>query len=90
MSYRVEFGRSAERDFLKLPLAIQTRLAERFDALEADPRPPWVAAMQGYPHLLKFRVGDFRVLYTIQDKQLLVLVVDVGNRKEIYRKYRKK
>lgn len=90
VNYHVEFDKSAERDFYKLPRAVQTRLAERFDALESEPRPPWVAALQGYPHLLKFRVGDYRVIYTVKDRQLLILVVDVGNRKDIYRKYRKK
>jgi mRNA interferase RelE/StbE len=53
--------------------------------LEADPRPVGVSASTGYPAALRVRIGDWRVVYRIEEVRLLVLVLQIGHRREIYR-----
>lgn len=86
MAYRVEFARPAEREFERLPPQVRARLLPRIDALAADPRPPGVVRLIGDRELYRIRVGDYRVIYTIEDDVLLVLVVSVGHRSDVYRR----
>jgi mRNA interferase RelE/StbE len=53
--------------------------------LAGDPHPPGSKELQGAGDLYRIRVGDYRVLYTVEHDRLVVLVVDVGNRRDIYR-----
>jgi mRNA interferase RelE/StbE len=86
MTYRVEFSRAAEREFDHLPQQVRTRLASRIGALAGNPRPSGVVKLKGRtPDLYRIRAGDYRVIYAIQDDVLLVLIVSVGHRSEIYR-----
>jgi len=61
------------------------RLREALDALEENPRPINSVKLQGEEELYRVRVGDYRIVYQIQDRQLIVLVVQMGHRREIYR-----
>jgi mRNA interferase RelE/StbE len=70
---------------LKLSRPMQVRLIEAADALAAEPRPPGVAKLQGDENLWRIRVGQYRIVYEIHDDRLIVLVVRVGDRKDIYR-----
>jgi mRNA interferase RelE/StbE len=83
--YRIEFAPRAERDFRRLPAAAQRRLAPRIDALAQEPRPPGARAMAGAEGLYRLRVGDYRIVYRVQDRILVVLVLKVGHRREVYR-----
>jgi mRNA interferase RelE/StbE len=83
--YRVELSKPALRQFEKLSKSVQTRLKPRIDALAHDPRPHGVKKLVGEDELYRLRVGDYRIIYQIQDKVLLVLVVRIRNRKEVYR-----
>jgi mRNA interferase RelE/StbE len=65
--------------------ALKCRLVKAMRALEINPRPPGGLKMQGENELYRVRVGDFRIVYQIQDAILLVLVVQIGNRRDIYR-----
>ena len=53
--------------------------------LQYNPRPPGVKKLAGENDLYRIREGDYRIIYTIEDKELIVLVVKIGDRKEIYR-----
>jgi mRNA interferase RelE/StbE len=84
--YRIEWRPRARKAFLALDKPIRQRVADVVDNLAADPRPAGVKALTGMPGVFRIRVADsYRVLYTIDDTVLLVLVVDVGHRREIYR-----
>jgi len=84
--YRVTWKPRARKAFLSLDKPVQRRIAAAVDALAADPRPPGVKALRGMPGVLRIRVsGDYRVLYEVHDDRLVVLVADVGHRREIYR-----
>ena len=86
MSYKIEFSRKAERQFRDLTAQIQKRLKPKIDALARTPRPRGVKKLEGEDELYRIRVGDYRVIYQIQDKALIVLVVSLGDRKEIYQR----
>ncbi len=85
MAYRVEFKPSARRQLRKLPLDAQARIVARAEALAHDPRPQGVEHLAGGDDLYRIRVGDYRIVYKIYDRVLLVLVVRLGHRREVYR-----
>ncbi|HVK22754.1 MAG TPA: type II toxin-antitoxin system RelE/ParE family toxin [Actinokineospora sp.] len=78
-------AREAIRALSKIDKGIRRRLQAAIGRLADDPRPPGVIALQGMRGTFRVRVGDYRVVYTIYDGQLIVLVVDLGHRSEIYR-----
>ncbi len=61
------------------------RFGRAIESLAENPRPPGCLKMQGNEELYRIRVGDYRILYQVRDSVLLVLVVSIGNRSEIYR-----
>lgn len=85
MPWRIEFTRTAEQQFRDLPRKEQRRLAARIDALADNPRPPGVKKLAGEESLYRLRSGDYRVLYTVKDTLLIVLVVKIGHRRDVYR-----
>lgn len=84
MRYRIEFTSSARKQFKALPAQVLPRIDRAILALRDDPRPPGVVKMQGFEKLWRIRVGDYRVVYEIRDQILLVLVVRLGHRKDVY------
>lgn len=76
---------SAERQLKALAGPIQKRIVKRLRTLTAHPRPQGVKRLAGEDELYRIREGDHRIIYTIRDKELIVLVVKIGARKEIYR-----
>lgn len=86
MPYAVEVGRKARKFLVSLPdTKLRARLKDAIDGLAHEPRPTGCLKMQGEEGLYRVRVGDYRIIYQIQDAALLVLVVRIGNRREIYR-----
>jgi mRNA interferase RelE/StbE len=85
MGYRIEFTHSADREFKKLEAVIKQRISDEVVGLETNPRPSGCAALKGYAHTYRIRVGDYRIIYQVHDKVLLVLVLKVGHRGDVYR-----
>jgi mRNA interferase RelE/StbE len=85
VTYSIELKPAALRSLVRLPRVVQKRVARKIENLARNPRPAGVKKLQGLYDLYRLRVGDYRILYQIQDKILLVLVVQVGHRNEIYR-----
>ena len=86
MAYSVAFLPSAAADLAALPRPIRRRLSLRIDALGRDPRPPGATLLRGSDRLYRIRAGDYRILYRVDDRRLIVLVVKLGHRREIYRR----
>lgn len=86
MAYAVLLAPAAERQLKAFDKPLQQRIARRLARLGDHPRPPGVEKLEGEDDLYRVREGDYRVIYTIQDRQLIVLVVKIGHRKEVYRK----
>jgi mRNA interferase RelE/StbE len=86
MNYTVKVGRTVEK-FLRglTDKKLYYRLREAIDGLANEPRPADSAKLKGVDDLYRARVGDYRIVYQIRDRELLVLVVQIGLRREIYR-----
>ena len=84
MTYGIQWRPRARKAFLSLDKPVRRRIGEAVDALAADPRPAAAKMITGAHGVLRIRVGDYRVLYTIDEGQLIVLVLDAGHRGEIY------
>ena len=85
MIYSILLAPSAERQRNTLAGPIQKLLIKRLHTLAANPRPQGVKKLASEDDLYRIREGDHRIIYTIRDKELIVLVVKIGARKEIYR-----
>jgi mRNA interferase RelE/StbE len=83
--YKVLFKSSADRQLRKLPETLQRRIVGTVETLAQDPRPSGVVKLTGCENLWRIRVGDYRVVYEIHDDRLIVLVLRVANRKDVYR-----
>ena len=84
--YTIDVSRPAERRIRALDPQVRARVEKTIDRLAATPRPPGCEKMHGHANLYRVRTGDWRVIYEIRDKLLLVLVVSVGHRRDVYRK----
>lgn len=84
MTYRVEVLPVAARAIRKLPPEAKRRVQAVLELLADDPRPPSAKRLVARPEW-RVRSGDYRVLYRIDDGVLVVVVVDAGHRREIYR-----
>jgi mRNA interferase RelE/StbE len=85
VTYRIEFVPLALREFQALPRKLQERLAPKFDGLATNPRPRGVEKLKGAKDQYRIRMGAYRVIYTIEDERLIVLVLRIGHRREMYR-----
>ena len=76
----------ANRALRKLDRSVLRRVARRIDRLAADPRPPDAKPLKGEPAgVLRIRIGDWRLIYRVEEQVVTVVVIDVGHRSSIYR-----
>ncbi len=87
--YRVELTPAAARQFRKLTPEVRKRVRAKIDALAVNPRPPGVEKLEGDEELYRVRTGDYRIIYTIDDGVLLVVVVKIGHRSDVYKALRR-
>ena len=85
MAYTVEFLKTAERELAALPKDTQRQIARKIDALRENPRPPGVKLLHGEERFYRLRVGEYRVIYSIEGKRLVILVIKIGHRKDVYK-----
>ena len=83
--YAVHFFPTAIRQLEQLPTKIRLQISKRIDALAENPRPPGCKLLRDRDGVHRIRSGDYRVLYRIEDDRLVVLVIRVGNSREVYR-----
>jgi mRNA interferase RelE/StbE len=83
--YSVEWDTRAIKELNALGKKERTKILERVAMLGTTPRPPGCKKLHDKESAYRIRVGDYRVIYQIRDSQLLVLVVRVGNRRNVYR-----
>ena len=82
-SYSVRITRSAAKELEAAPKQDRVRIAEKIQRLSADPRPIGSEKLSGEDKY-RIRQGDYRILYTIDDEIITVLVVKIGHRKDVY------
>lgn len=81
--FEIEFSKLAEKDFYKLPNPIQKRVVTSLERIRIRPYAHVKKLVAS--HYFRLRVGDYRLILDIQDDKLLILVVEVGHRKNIYK-----
>ncbi len=87
--YRVEFTRSAGKEFLGLRREVQEKVLESIEVIRRNPATTLVQIrkLSGLESVYRFRVGDFRVVYELRARQLVILVIKIGDRREVYRAF---
>ena len=85
MVYRIEFAPSAARAFKKFDAPIQNRLTPKIDTLATDPRPHGAEKLAGRENRYRIRVGDYRIIYVIDEGGRVIVIAVIGHRREVYR-----
>lgn len=84
MAYTVTLKRSAEKELERFPSQLHDRIVTRLLALKDAPRPPGAKKLRGREGY-RIRVGNYRILYTVEDRGQVVEVFSIAHRKEVYR-----
>ena len=82
-TYEIEFRPAALRELRKIDRSTQSRIQGAISLLAQDPRPPASRQLRGRDGY-RLRVGDYRIIYTVDDGVLLIVVVTIGHRREVY------
>ena len=83
-SYELVFRKSVAKDLRQIPNEDVARVLERIRALAEDPRPPGCEKLSGLERY-RIRQGAYRIVYEVQDRRLVVLVVKIAHRRDVYR-----
>ncbi len=83
--YRVEISKSAAKDLREIDRKWIPRIVTTIEALGSDPRPSACKKLVGSAHTYRLRIGDYRVVYDLHDDTLMVLVVRIRHRRDVYR-----
>lgn len=85
MNYAIELAPGVDKQLRRIEKATRLRLAGVIELLGVDPRPPSAKMLRGGEHgLWRVRVGDYRVVYAIEDAKLVVLIIRIGHRRDVY------
>jgi mRNA interferase RelE/StbE len=84
--YKTEVSATAERQLKKIPSEEAIRILRSISLLAADPRPAGCRKLSGFESIYRIRIGNYRVIYEIDDKRILVIILKIGHRKDIYRR----
>ena len=82
--YKIYFKESVEKDFRTIPKKDLQKILSRIEALAKDPKPPGHEKLTGQERY-RLRQGQYRIIYSVRDKELTVWVVKIGHRKDVYR-----
>ena len=87
-SYTIEFVKSARKEFERLPVKMQEKTAEALHLLAQNPYSELlkVKKMKGAADFYRIRLGEYRVVYQLRNDRLVVIVIKVGHRREVYRR----
>jgi mRNA interferase RelE/StbE len=84
-AYQIVFTPAARRQLASLDALTQRRVARRIEALGTDPRPAGAEMLTGGDGEARIRVGDWRVIYIVRHDKLVVIVIKIGHRSDVYR-----
>ena len=86
-AYLLLYKESVAKDLWEIHPAYRGKIVRKIKTLKNNPYPAGLVKLQGALNLYRIRSGDFRIIYQIQNSQLVVLVVKIGHRKDIYSKF---
>lgn len=86
-TYTIEFVKSARKEFERLPVKLRAKVTEALQLLAQNPYSELlkIKKMKGAADLYRVRLGDYRILYELRKKRLVVVVIKIGHRREVYR-----
>lgn len=84
MKYTVILAKAVQKQIDKLPQHVSDRVQRRLAGLESDPRPPDCKKLKGTDGW-RIRVGDYSVIYEIRDRELIIIIIEAGHRRDVYR-----
>ena len=84
-SYQIEWRKSTSKDFRKIPKNLTQRIVDAVNLLADNPHPVGSTKLAGSDCAYRIRVGDYRVIYEVYEEKVVIEVVKVGHRKDIYR-----
>lgn len=82
--YEIEFKRSVDKDVRGIPASDLKKILLKIDSLRDNPRPPGSVKLAGEEYY-RIRQGAYRIVYEVQDTKLVIVVIKIGHRREIYR-----
>jgi mRNA interferase RelE/StbE len=82
--YNIRFSESVHKDIKKIPQNDVKKILEHIDSLAIEPRPYGYKKLKGQENY-RIRQGDYRIVYSIRDIELIILILTIGHRKDIYR-----
>ena len=83
--YKIEISQSAERQLKKLGRDDQHRVAKAMLSLTDDAYPQGSRKLTGYDDVFRIRAGQFRILYSVSGRKLIIIILKIGQRKDVYR-----
>ena len=83
--YEILLSKTSRKQLKIFPAFVHNNIIEEITNLSTNPRPAGCIKLKGYKNSYRIRVGDYRVIYEIEDKMLRILVIAIGHRKDIYK-----
>lgn len=83
--YKLEISRTAEKQLRKLPADDRRRVARAMLALGDEPHPTGSRKLAGFDDVFRIRVGVYRIIYSVAGRTLVIIILKIGHRKDIYR-----
>ena len=83
--YEIEISRTAERQLRRLPREDQVRVARTMPALADSPFPRGARKLSGHDDVFRVRTGRYRILYSVSERALVIAVLKIGHRRDVYR-----
>lgn len=83
--YEITFTRSASKEIQSLSSSLVNRIFPKIEALATEPRPKGCTKLSGYENLWRIRIGDYRVIYSVDDKTELIDIIAIKHRKDAYK-----
>jgi len=85
LSYQITYSRAAAKAFRRIHPRDAERIKQAIEELAADPRPEGAIVLVGGDGEMRIRVGDYRAVYDLHDDELVILILRVAHRREVYR-----
>lgn len=86
MTYKIILHRDALKELKKLPKSLKEKVHTTIEKLKSDPVPREAAKLKGRLHAYRIRIGDYRVVYEVHVTEIVIYVIGIAHRKEIYRR----
>lgn len=85
--YNILYKKSVDKDLRRLPTKHRAAIVKKIEALASDPRPAGVVKLRGSDDLFRMRHTEYRIVYRLNDNELIIIIIKIGHRRDIYRAF---